>query len=122
PRTILTRVQRLRAGHWASLTFESCRSTAYWTPDFQDTPMDETDALRELDARLDAAVASRMVADVPIGLFLSGGVDSTTVGYYMRRHSDRVKSFSIGFEERAWDESEYATLAARHLGTDHSIE
>jgi asparagine synthase (glutamine-hydrolysing) len=63
-----------------------------------------------------------MVADVPVGLFLSGGLDSTTIGYYMRRHSDRVESFSIGFEEPRYDETEYARAAARRLGTEHHVE
>jgi asparagine synthase (glutamine-hydrolysing) len=63
-----------------------------------------------------------MVADVPVGLFLSGGLDSTTVGYFMRRHSDDVHSFSIGFEEHDFDESSHAKAAARSLGTTHHLE
>jgi asparagine synthase (glutamine-hydrolysing) len=63
----------------------------------------------------------RMISDVPIGLFLSGGLDSTTVGYYMRRHSDRVQAFTIGFEERGFDETDYARVAAAHLGLDHHV-
>ena len=49
-----------------------------------------------------------MMADVPLGLFLSGGLDSTTIGYYMRRHSNVVRAFTIGFEEQGFDETEHA--------------
>lgn len=69
---------------------------------------------------LNKAVAERMVCDVPLGVFLSGGVDSTTIAALMQQHSDRpVKSFSIGFDNPAYDESPYAAQIARHLGTDH---
>jgi asparagine synthase (glutamine-hydrolysing) len=63
-----------------------------------------------------------MVADVPLGLFLSGGLDSTAIGWYMCRHSSRVESFSIGFEDATFDETQHARLAAAHLGTSHSVE
>ena len=63
-----------------------------------------------------------MVADVPVGLFLSGGLDSTSIGYYMRRHSRHVRAFTIGFEEPEYDEADHAAAAARHLGLEHDVE
>ncbi len=82
---------------------------------------DETAALEALDALLRDAVSLRMEADVPLGAFLSGGTDSSLVTALMQAQSARpVRSFSIGFDNAAHDESAYAAAVARHLGTDHT--
>jgi len=75
----------------------------------------------QLEAALSASVAARMVADVPVGAFLSGGIDSSVIVALMRRHATgTVKTFTIGFADRAFDESAEAAAVARHLGTDHT--
>jgi asparagine synthase (glutamine-hydrolysing) len=74
----------------------------------------------QLEAVLSESVAARMVADVPVGAFLSGGIDSSTVVALMQRHSDRpIKTFTVGYADRAFDESAEAAAVAAHLHTDH---
>jgi asparagine synthase (glutamine-hydrolysing) len=82
----------------------------------------EEEAAGQLLALLDQAVAKRLVADVPVGVFLSGGVDSTAIAALATRHAKPVRTFSIGFTEKSFDESPWAQLAADRLGTQHSAE
>ena len=78
-------------------------------------------AVEELDRLLTRSVERRMVADVPLGVFLSGGIDSSTVTALMQKVSGRpVHSFTVGFDDPRYDESEHAAAVARHLGTDHT--
>lgn len=122
PSTILAGVTKLPAGHHGFVTSDRIEIDRYWTMEFEPRSWDLEDCVAELDSALDRAVESRMVADVPVGVFLSGGLDSTTVAYYMRRHSDEVHSLAIGFDEPEYDESRYSELAASSIGTKHHLE
>jgi asparagine synthase (glutamine-hydrolysing) len=82
---------------------------------------DEVDAVNTLEQRIQDAVREQSLADVPLGAFLSGGVDSSTIVALMQKQSTRpVKTFTLGFEEAGFDESPHARAVAQHLGTDHA--
>jgi asparagine synthase (glutamine-hydrolysing) len=82
--------------------------------------MSETDCLEELRKLLDESVRLRLISDVPLGAFLSGGIDSSTVVAMMARHMGQpVKTFSIGFHEDSYNELKYARLTAKKFATDH---
>ena len=131
PKTIYARATKLRPGHLMTLRDVSAAlpaSEAYWSVldvarQAAPTPFtgDDAEAIAEGERLIGEAVASRMVADVPLGAFLSGGIDSSTVVALMQERSSRpVRTFSVGFDEADYDESGPAAAVAAHLGTDHS--
>ncbi len=130
PYTIYRGIRKLPPGTWLSLSADAWEAepAAYWSAREvaergQADPFRGTDAeaAEELERLLRQAVAGQMVADVPLGAFLSGGVDSSTVVALMQAQSGRaVRTFSIGFTEAAYDEAPQARAVAAHLGSEHT--
>ncbi|MEK9170183.1 MAG: asparagine synthase (glutamine-hydrolyzing) [Patescibacteria group bacterium] len=95
----------------------------FWKPNFNVSEISFNGAVAELDSLMDNSVRSRLVSDVPLGIFLSGGIDSSTIAYYAQKNSDSpIKTFSIAFDEKSFDESSYARKVAKFLGTEHFEE
>ncbi|MGB7925867.1 MAG: asparagine synthase (glutamine-hydrolyzing) [Pyrinomonadaceae bacterium] len=121
PLSIFRDIHKLPPGNHLSFVGGRLSIQEYW--DFTYEPVEarrEEDYMEELRALLDEAVRVRLIADVPLGAFLSGGVDSSTVVGLMSRHMEQpVKTFSIGFHEDSYNELKYARIAAKHFGTNH---
>ena len=130
PRTIYREAEKLAPGHILTLRggstpspkcFWDLRGIAAAGQRRNDPVPDPREAADRLDALLRDSVKLRMIADVPLGAFLSGGIDSSTVVALMQAQSTRaVKTFSIGFHESGYDEAQCAKQVAAHLGTDHT--
>ena len=121
PRTILAGIHKLPPAHYAVWCDGALAIERYWNPDWnfeRERSIDED--IEELRATLSDAVREQMIADVPLGAFLSGGIDSTIIVGLMQQASNRpVKTFAIGFPDPKYDETRYAEMAARYLGTEH---
>jgi asparagine synthase (glutamine-hydrolysing) len=132
PMSIYKGVSKLPAAHMIVVEDGEVRVRRYWDlkwrPDHTElngsvhakTQRRKEEAADELRDLLSDAVRMRLVSDVPLGILLSGGIDSSTVAAFATQHAtERVKTFSIGFEEDSFDESKYARRVAKHLNTEH---
>jgi asparagine synthase (glutamine-hydrolysing) len=122
PKTIWSAARKLPPGHWLRFEAGRLKIERYWSPPFgeEETVRDEAEYRGRLRELLTEATRLRMISEVPIGSFLSGGIDSTIVTGLMQSLADRpIKTFSIGFPIKDYDETSFARLAARHLGTEH---
>lgn len=125
PLSICEGIQKLEGGQYLVVERgEVQEKAAYWAPpSLHSTFPSFPEALQHLDTLLAEATRLRLVADVPVGVFLSGGIDSSLVAWYAQAVSETpVETFSIGFSERSYDESDYAELVAKHLRTQHHTE
>jgi asparagine synthase (glutamine-hydrolysing) len=123
PRTIFKNVQKLEPGCRFEWHVERSEPTIqrYWAPPLSDQTLVPPDP-EELEGLLERAVKRQMISDVPVGAFLSGGIDSSLAVALMARHSSGpVRTFSVGFAEDNVDESPIAEIVARQFGTDHTV-
>lgn len=121
PRTIFQGIQKLPPGCYLTFDGKKLEVASYWNPDFSsEVAISLDDAKTELIRLFTDSVKLRLQADVPLGAFLSGGVDSSLVVATMKQLTDQpVKTFSIGFPQKEYDETSYARQVAEHLGTEH---
>ncbi len=120
PRSIYRGIRKLPAGSSLLVRDTGSRERRYWRLEFGERQQNWEEAAARIDSLASDAVRLRLVSDVPLGAFLSGGVDSSAVVAYMARHAPgRVRTFSIGFDERDYDETRYARMVAERYGTEH---
>jgi asparagine synthase (glutamine-hydrolysing) len=125
PHSILKAIKKLEPGHYLLFRDGAITTSPYWDIPMEDYPISdrtEPQYIDELKELLERAVAARLVADVPVGLFVSGGLDSGLVAALARRAKENLECFSIGFEEASFDESRYAQQIARSLGIKHHLK
>lgn len=121
PHTLVEGVEKLQPGHWLEWRAGRVRTARYWSLNFRPSPSYDLDsAAEELDSLLQKSVKEHLVADVPLGVWASGGVDSSTILHYASEQSARpLKTFSITFSGRPCDEGQYARQLAAHYGAEH---
>ncbi len=124
PRSIFRVAKKLQPGHVLTARRGRLTIAPYWQPELAIKPESRTrpvaSYVEQLTEILKDSVRYRLISDVPLGVFLSGGVDSSTLVAMMREvSSERIKSFSIGFEDESFNELPYAREVARHFETDH---
>jgi asparagine synthase (glutamine-hydrolysing) len=122
PHSMIAGVGKLPPAHRLILENGNVRTERYWQLDYnvEKTRLSEAGAVEELRQRLREAVRLRLVADVPLGVLLSGGIDSSAIAALACEAAQgRVRTFSIAFDEKSFDESSYARTVARRLGTEH---
>jgi len=123
PRTILEGVCKLPPGHWLIFQDGEFKIEQYWDVAFQEVPEGEATCEAMLADLIGDAVRLQLVSDVPLGVFLSGGIDSSTVVAFMSQASTAaVQTFSIGFDDATYNELPYARAVAVHFSTDHHEE
>lgn len=128
PRSIYERVWKLPGGHCLSydLAAGELKTWRYWSFEIEPdpTPAPEAELAAAVRAALDRATKVRLMSDVPLGVFLSGGIDSSAIATFAARHvpPGQLNTFSIGFNDPSFDESAYAKLVANQLGTKHHHE
>ncbi len=120
PHTLVEGVEKLPPGHWLEWRRGRATTRSFWRLEFKpDAKLTLEPAKEELDSLLRDAVREQLVADVPIGVWSSGGLDSSTLVHYASEYAPgRLKTFSVSFKGRKFDESPYFREIARHYGTD----
>ncbi len=122
PQTAFKQIRKLEPAHWMRWKNGKIETKRYWLPDFsKKIKISEEDAIDETLRILRESTKMRMISEVPLGAFLSGGVDSSAVVALMAETSTQpVKTFSIGFEEQDFSELKYAKIVAEHVGAEYN--
>ncbi len=127
PNTIFKKVKKLLPGHFikivnCQLSIVNYYSIPYEASQTEANPISYEDGKEKLKRLLEASVQRRLVADVPLGAFLSGGIDSSVITALASKHKPDLHTFSIGFQdEKFFDETHYAKLVAKHFKTNHTV-
>jgi asparagine synthase (glutamine-hydrolysing) len=122
PKTPFAHIRVLRPGHWLTVQDGGLKEEQYWDICISNPqpPRSEREYIEDITALIRDAVRRRLIADVPLGGFLSGGLDSSAILYFMKQAGhESLKTFNVGFPEKSYDESAYARFVAQHVGTTH---
>jgi asparagine synthase (glutamine-hydrolysing) len=120
PYTMIEGIRKLPPGHWLEWHDGEVFSQPYWTLTFEPRPYSLSEATEELDSLLRSSVREHLVSDVPLGVWSSGGLDSSTIVHYSAEAAGRqLNTFSVSFQGRSFDESRWFREVAARYGTDH---
>jgi asparagine synthase (glutamine-hydrolysing) len=127
PHTIFKSVKKLLPGHFILASRRKLQIDKWYEIPFDsasagNNPISYDDAKKKFAELLEASVKKRLVSDVPLGSFLSGGIDSSVIAALAKKHKPHLHTFSIGFrDEKFFDETAYANLVAKHIGSEHTV-
>ncbi|MDX2107688.1 MAG: asparagine synthase (glutamine-hydrolyzing) [Candidatus Melainabacteria bacterium] len=123
PRSIFAGINKLPPASYLLVENGQIKTETYWQIPRTENQMGEQEALTRLKDLLDESIKLRLISDVPLGVFLSGGIDSSLITAMASKHvSHKLETFSIGFEEASFDESSHAQAVADHIGTSHTMK
>ncbi|MBF96998.1 MAG: asparagine synthase (glutamine-hydrolyzing) [Pelagibacterales bacterium] len=122
-KTLFKNIYKVQPGEYIKYHKGKLTSHTYWKLNQENkVKISEKEAVINLDEMIENSVKERLISDVPIGLFLSGGIDSSLIAYYSQKYSSKIESFTIKMENKSYDESKYADIVSKHLGiVNHSI-
>lgn len=123
-RTILQNVSKLKPGHFLKYELDQAQITSYvqyWKSNYDKKITSLESAKEEFLRVTEESVKSRMVADVEVGAFLSGGLDSSTIVHFMSKYTKKLNTFSVSFDKSDYDEQEYAKIIAKKYKTNHRV-
>src|SRR5439155_19826248 len=121
PRTMFAGIHKLQPGHTMKLREGRITTRQYWDLSFRPVELGWEDAKRRIRELLQKSVERRLMSDVPLGVFLSGGVDSSSVLAMMSRLTDqKIRTFTIGYDDPSFSEIEYARAVAKRFDTEHT--
>lgn len=122
PLSIFKGIHKLLPAHYLIAERGQIKTACYWQPKISKEKLSEPEAESKLVDLLSTSTRGRLIADVPVGVFLSGGIDSSIIAALATKvSSEQVKTFSIGFSDASFDESSHAEIVAKHLGTEHNL-
>jgi len=122
PDTMFKNIYKLRQGHYAIFKNGNLKIEKYWELKFKPEIINEEDAIERIFSVLEKSVKRRLISDVPLGVFLSGGLDSSTVvGFVSQLYPKKVQTFSIGYEDKTFSELPYAKTVSDFFNTEHNV-
>ncbi|MBY0357108.1 MAG: asparagine synthase (glutamine-hydrolyzing) [Candidatus Obscuribacterales bacterium] len=122
PLSIFKGIRKLMPAHYLIVENGQVQTACYWQPKVSKEKLSEGEAQEKLVSLLSTSTKLRLIADVPVGVFLSGGIDSSVIAALASQvSSEQIKTFSIGFSDSSFDESSHAEKVAKHLGTEHNL-
>jgi len=122
PDTMFKNIYKLRQGHYAIFKNGILTTEKYWDLEFKNELTDEEEAADRIYAALEKSVKRRLISDVPLGVFLSGGLDSSTVvGFVSKLYPEKVRTFTIGYKDKTFSELPYAKIVSDFFNTEPNI-
>jgi asparagine synthase (glutamine-hydrolysing) len=123
PYSIFKNIHKLEPGNFIIVQNNVIEKKKYWDATFSELSISFDEACHQFESKFEKAVSTKLLSDVPLGFFLSGGLDSSSVAYFAQKNStQKIKTYSVGFEDKSYDESNYAKQVAHFIGSDHHSE